>query len=241
MFSRRRFPIVAIIIGLAALVTGCSLLVAEEVPDPTTPGIVVPADPADFVVFTNFVDDEVGTVPAGWQSSIEDSLSVIIDDGLDSKRAIQGYSDPTRGRDNHIRTVGTFGSAASGVRTIAADYKVRLDSNYGINLNFSSSKGHHVNFYIDTGGELRYRLNDGLKNFPGSPILEIGEWYHLRVIADRQQEEFWLYIDDMETPLAGPLPFRTPIESWSDAWLLFLHGKQEGTASYGEVKIWAID
>ena len=68
-------------------------------------------------------------------------------------------------------------------------------------------------------------------------------WNTVRVQADYERNEVFVYLNDLENPALGPLPFRTPVDNCEVIQLSFYDSgqREELTESYyADIKVWSV-
>jgi hypothetical protein len=189
----------------------------------------------------DFSSSEIGGTPAGWFVEGEPgSVEVVCDAGLDSGRAVHIVADPNR---RETRMTAPLDQALSAAAvTIAVEHQLRWVAGKGVNL-YVSQSGPNLNWYVTDTGQLGFRASKGDSSYGVScGVLKDG-WNHLRIIANRKTNEAYLYLNDMERPVAGPLAFRQPVSTWKDARLTVQHTHNDlpGDVYYGGFRVWAMD
>lgn len=218
---------------MGVLFVGCSSPSQEIVLSSVKDG---PEKQSDYIFFDDFSEDAIGAVPKGWTIS-NGAAEIVPAPDLPSGKAVRvSAGSEYNGVDTHFKA-STWSERFDRVNTIAVEYRLKRIQG-GTNLNISSNKGHHVNFHVAADGTMEYRESK-LRQLPNVAMVE--GWNLFRFTANRERGEVFLYLNDMETPIAGPLPFRTPIESWANAHFYLLHDKIELEFEYGEFKVWAVN
>ena len=125
------------------------------------------------------------------------------------------------------------------VTAIAVEFMVNWrDGSSGIYHYISKDGAHRVILPI-YGGKLLYK--------PDGPMLTLAEldegWNRVRVVADSESDEVFVYLNDMDKPVAGPLSFRRPIDSWTGTQFIMrveAHTSEVREMLYGDVKVFAV-
>lgn len=200
------------------------------------------AEQPSLLFFDDFAQDEIGAVPANWYLSIPGRAEVVDEPALASGKAVLVRSDADQERDTHFRGP-AWDLQGTDPETIAVEFQVRWLMGRGINIYASGSRGHFVNLHISDGGLLRYREPQRYIDITTLPA----GWNRIKFVANRVKNEVYVYLNDMAKPIAGPYPFRTPLDSWQGVYVLVLHSvsaAQSGAAPealYGDFKVWAVE
>lgn len=195
-----------------------------------------------LVFFEDFSQATAGTVPDGWYTNFPANVAVVTEPFLESGMAVHVRAGSEQERDTHFRGP-VWDLNGSDPVVVAVEFQVHWLAGRGIHVYASSPQGHHVNLQIGNGGVLRYRIPDEYVEV--APLAE--GWNSIRFIAHRERNEVYVYLNDWQQPVAGPYPFRTPLESWEGVYMLVLHSylaAKEGPepeALYGNFKVWALD
>ncbi|MGI6083281.1 MAG: hypothetical protein ACOYEP_10445, partial [Limnochordia bacterium] len=161
-----------------------------------------------------FDDADTGGPPAGWiiHGGVG-TVEVISDPQPPSGRALRiiAPSSPDATSSHAVVARTPRWEAAPETTTVAVEFMVRwCDGSNGIYHYITKDEAHRIILPI-YGGKLLYK--------PDGPMLTLAElnegWNRVRVVANRESGEVFVYLNDMETPVAGPLPFRRPIDSWT--------------------------
>lgn len=220
------------LLAFAVLYGGCALSSKEVVPLLPLENV---EDQKDFIFFDNFSQNTIGDRPGVWAITNGDAEVVPSPDLISGKAVRVWAGSEHNGVDTHFKGK-LWSSEFRDVKAIAVEYQIKRTQG-SANLYVSTGKGHHVNFHVNEEGQLRYR--DGSGQF--GPVLATltDGWNQFKFTANRDRDEVYAYLNDMDSPIAGPLTFRNPIESWANAHIYLLHGKTVSDIQYGEFKVWA--
>ncbi|MGI6610433.1 MAG: hypothetical protein ACOX4G_07965 [Limnochordia bacterium] len=190
-----------------------------------------------------FADDDIGSSPAGW--TVDDKygqVEVISEPRLASGRAVRVIAPPGPEASSSqaviVRTP-LWGPAAETAHTIAIEYQFnwRGGSN-GIYHYVTKHNSHRI--ILPTYSEKLLYKPDG----PMMALAELKEgWNRVRLVANRESGEAFVYLNDMETPVAGPLPFRRPIDSWADTQFIMrleANPQEPREMLYGDFRVWTL-
>ncbi|MGI6081691.1 MAG: hypothetical protein ACOYEP_02330, partial [Limnochordia bacterium] len=199
---------------------------------------VRPASSASVLFFDDFSSDEIGTPPKAWSVESEPGcIEVVAADGPASERAVHIVAHPER---RETRMSAPLADTESG--TIIVEHQVRWVSGKGINL-YVTKSGHNLNWFITDTGQLGYRASRGNSTYTVTVGNLKAGWNRIRLVADRESNEVFVYLNDMDTPAAGPLTLRTPLDSWRGARLIVQHtyNQDPGDVHYADFKIYVPD
>lgn len=198
---------------------------------------------AKLIFFDDFSDDRIGELPVNWTLNYAERAQVVLDSQMVSGKAVRVVVNEDQERDTHLKgPIWDFGSLNP--RTIVGEFQMNWIQGRGINIYLSSSKAHHINLNIDDAGQLHYR-HDKLVALESSQLQD--GWNRIRLIANNEENEVFIFLNDMNTPIGGPLPFRTPTESWENIYFLVLHARSAvdvgpaPEALYGDFAVWVLD
>ncbi|MGI6082067.1 MAG: pectate lyase [Limnochordia bacterium] len=186
----------------------------------------------------DFSEAPVGGFPLGWRiSGREGHLAVVEDPTAKSGRAVRILGDPTRATSMMMQL-------STEDPIIIVEHEVRWVKNSGLNYYVvGRPKGNNLNWYIDGSGNLGYRYTeDDRIRTARVGTLEPG-WNRVRLRADYERNEVYVYLNDLEDPALGPLPFRTPVDNWNVIELSFYDsGQREDLTEsyYADVKVWSV-
>lgn len=194
---------------------------------------------ANYLLVDDFKGSDIGEAPNRWRLAGQDfaTFEVVEDSQTESGRAVLFTADDEERKVANMRV--TFSEAeAAAANTIAVEHKVKWVQGRSINL-YVTKSSHRLHWTISDGG-LGYR--DGSRSH-AIALLENG-WNTIRLVANRDANQAFIYVNDMENPVAGPLTFRTAIDSWVEAELIFAATTNPGEPTeilFGDVKVWAVD
>jgi len=196
------------------------------------------AESATILFSDDFSADEIGARPKAWRVESEPgSIEVVAADGPASGRAVHIVAHPDR---KETRMSAPLADTESS--TIVVEHQVRWVSGKGINL-YVSRSGHNLNWFITETGQLGYRASRGT----GTASLTLADlkdgWNRIRLIADCERDEVFVYLNDMDNPIAGPLTLRERIGSWQGARLIVQHtwNEMRGDVYYADFKVYVPD
>ena len=201
-----------------------------------------PPEGARLLFADDFTEDAPGQLPSRWVARGK-YLRVVEDPSAPGGRAVQMIGDPEA--DSSFRV--EFAADAS---TVVVQHALRWVKGTGINyyLNDAAGTDHNVNWLVDgQSGALAYRFTEGGRTRTQSVGRLRDGWNTVRIVADAKQNAVLVYLNDLDQPAAGPLPFRTPIDGdWKRARLIFADAGRRDKASLGEsyyadVRVWALD
>lgn len=124
--------------------------------------------------------------------------------------------------------------------TIALQYEIKHVEGSRNNAYFYDSANKRVHWSIGGTGELGY--HDGTATQPIGN-LEPG-WNTIKIVANVEEQHAYVYLNDMDTPLAGPMSFRKEIGSWVGADVVFSQNADTKVINemfIGDVKVWGIE
>ena len=186
----------------------------------------------------DFSEAPLGGFPPGWRvSGREGYLAVVEDPTAKSGRAVRILGDPTRSTSMMVQL-------STEDPILIVEHDVRWVKNSGLNYYIVGlPRGNNINWYVDAGGNLGYRYTeDNRIKTARVGTLQPG-WNTVRVQADYERNEVFVYLNDLENPALGPLPFRTPVDNWEVIQLSFYDSgqREELTESYyADIKVWSV-
>lgn len=203
-------------------VAGCTWLILLGVVLFALAGpVAVRAVEGEVVFFDDFAANAVGDRPAGWFVNA-DYVTVVEDKDVPSGKAVQMLGNP-----NQYSSWYVVLSVDTPVLVVEHGLK-RVQGNRGINFylddnEVSRSGQHNVNWFL-LQNRLMYRYVDGagVTREVDAGALRDG-WNHIRIVAHADRNEAYVYLNDMDKPAVGPLPFRTSLASgvWKDVRVWF--------------------
>lgn len=186
----------------------------------------------------DFADAPVVSFPPGWRvSAREGYLQVVADPAAQGGRAVRILGDPSQATSMSVEL-------STEDPVIVVEHSLRWVRNSGLNYYVvGQPSGNNVNWYVDQRGYLHYRFTrDGKVTTAQVGLLNPG-WNRVRVQADYERNEVYMYLNDLENPALGPLPFRTPVDDWKVIRLSFYDTgrRDELTESYyDDVQVWSL-
>lgn len=155
-----------------------------------------------------FSDAMVGAAPKGWQVQGSAPHARIVADGeLSSGKALHVVANgPAQ---STTTLLSPWWNAAEGdPNTVSIEFKINWVSGSSIDMYINGRSGSHISWFIPRNGEIL---------FESETIATLNEgWNTLRLLVHRERNEVYFYVNDLDRPLVGPYPFRTPVTSWSD-------------------------
>lgn len=189
----------------------------------------------------DFADAPVGGFPPGWRISARgDYLQVVNDPTAKGGRAVRILGDPSRASSMVVEL-------STEDPVIVIEHSVRWVKNSGLNYYvYGQPSGNNVNWFVDQRGHLNYRFTQNGKVTTAQAGLLNPGWNRVRVQADYERNEVYLYLNDLEIPALGPLPFRTPVDDWRVIRLTFYDTGRKANVSeltesyYDDVRVWSL-
>lgn len=191
-----------------------------------------------------FADDIIGGQPVRW--TVDDKYGhaeVISEPQLASGRALRvlAPSGPEAGASQAVivRTP-LWGPEAEAFHTIAVEYQFNWRGGSSGIYHYITKHGSHRIILPTYSGKLLYKPEGTMVTLAG---LKEG-WNRVRLVANSERGEVFVYLNDMETPIAGPLPFRRPIDSWADTQFIIrleTDPREPREMMYGDLRVWGMD
>ena len=196
--------------------------------------------PGTLIFSEDFLQDVIGEKPSRW-SMTGSNVSVVEVDDPSHGKAVQIVGDPQRATQISVQL-------AVNAPAVIVEHALWWVKGPGLNYYLDSvdvqPNQHNVNWYVSGDGSLHYRWTneDGKTVTPAVGKLEDG-WNVIRIVAHAGRNEVYVFLNDMSKPALGPLPFRMPVEEWTNAKLIFYDtGRSDFLAEtyYDDVKVWRL-
>lgn len=232
--DRQRFrKSVGTVAGVIVFVMTCLAVIIGS-----TPGLKAQGTSHRLVLLfeDDFATSELGSIPEGWEPERLPlaQIQVVRDDIGGGGRALHITADPAPRTD-----IGIKGPPLENVSDDLTIVVVEFDLRHikgSLNSYVMAPNLPTLHWSVGATGHLTAR---------GHSVGPLNEgWNRIRILADRSRNEMFVYLNDLDSPAAGPLSFREPTETWEGARLRFMHVVSEEMAAeayYSNVRIWGIE
>ena len=201
-----------------------------------------PASAQDEAVLfaDDFRDDEIGKPPGKWKAEIvvNGVIEVVEAPELASGKAVRMIGDTERG-ETRIRAWLPDDPSLDEVTTIAIEHYVRFIRLGDGNFLYVHTSGNNLTWGFPNGEVI---VNAGTTQRLG-PLPDKMGWNRVRIVANREKNELYIFVNDMEKPFSGPWSFRNPVASWRNGELQIQHSRRDNPPEvlYGDIKVWIVD
>lgn len=210
-----------------------TLLVCSPPPLTAADGVLIFAD--------DFAGDDVGAPPSRWVVR-SNAITVVADDEAVGGKAVRMQGTPNQG------TFWYVDLSIDGPVVVIEHALRRAQADRGVNFYLDDDLSrrmdkHNVNWVLRRDFLLyRYTHASGETEEAIVGALDDG-WNQIKIVADAANNEAYVYLNDMDTPALGPLPFRTPVQSgrWDKARLMFWdtgHVEELTDIYFDDIKLW---
>lgn len=203
-------------------------------------------DVIDLVLFADdFSGDAVGALPGKWTVNQPGNAVIEVVDAPDiaSGKAVRIVGSSTEaGQETQLRAFLPDDPVLDNVTTIGFEHYVQVVKQGEASFLYVTAEGDNLTWGVPIG-KFRFRTDEGTIDLAD---IAQGVWYRIRIIANREKNQAFVYLNDELLNNGDPLTMRSKPSTWRNAELRVQHSSRTdenklAEALYSGFKVWIVD